>query len=113
MMAAQNRKLSELCADLPVYTMVKDKVPLGDTKPETVLAAARRRFPGARLDERDGLHLAWDEGWVHVRASNTEPILLTCAPRKGAIFLALQRFAGYNVYCGNWIRSGCMPAGTS
>ena len=84
MMAAQNRKLSELCADLPVYTMVKDKVPLGDTKPETVLAAARRRFPGARLDERDGLHLAWDEGWVHVRASNTEPILRIMAEARDA-----------------------------
>jgi len=84
MMAAQNRKLSELCADLPVYTMVKDKVPLGDTKPETVLAAARRRFPGARLDERDGLHLAWDEGWLHVRASNTEPILRIMAEARDA-----------------------------
>ncbi|HUU92616.1 MAG TPA: phosphoglucosamine mutase [Phycisphaerae bacterium] len=84
MMAAQNRKLSELCADLPVYTMVKDKVPLGDTDPETVLAAARRRFCGARLDERDGLHVVWDEGWLHVRASNTEPILRIMAEARDA-----------------------------
>ncbi len=75
MMATRNRRLSELCADLPVYTMVKDKVPLGDTDPETVFDAVRQRFPGARLDERDGLHLARDDGWIHIRPSNTEPVL--------------------------------------
>jgi len=75
MMATRNRRLSELCADLPVYTMVKDKVPLGDTDPETVFDAVRKRFAGARLDERDGLHVARDDGWIHIRPSNTEPVL--------------------------------------
>lgn len=74
-MALRDRTLSELCGELPVYTMVKDKVGLGDKRPEAVLEAARRRFADARLDERDGLHLAWADGWVHVRVSNTEPIL--------------------------------------
>ncbi|KPJ72645.1 MAG: hypothetical protein AMS14_07400, partial [Planctomycetes bacterium DG_20] len=84
MMAARSRLLSELCAELPVYTMVKDKVPLGGTEPETVFEAARRRFSDARLDERDGLYLAWDDGWLHVRASNTEPILRIIAEAREA-----------------------------
>ena len=75
MLAARGRTLSEVAAELPVYTMVKDKVLLGSLRPADVLAAARRAFDGARVDEQDGLHLAWDDGWLHVRASNTEPIL--------------------------------------
>jgi len=79
MMASRGRTLSELCGELPVYTMVKDKVPLAGRRPEEVLAAARRRFADAALDERDGLHFAWPDGWLHVRLSNTEPILRVIA----------------------------------
>ena len=92
MLAARRRPLSELAAELPVYTMVKDKAPrtAGDpatpgrsparpgdavASPATVFDAVRKRFPQARTDTRDGLYLAMKEGWVHVRASNTEPIL--------------------------------------
>jgi phosphomannomutase len=79
MMAVRGRALSELCGELPVYTMVKDKVALAGKRPEAVLEAARRRFADAALDERDGLHFAWPDGWLHVRLSNTEPILRVIA----------------------------------
>lgn len=79
MMATRGRTLSELCGELPVYTMVKDKVALAGRRPEEALAAARRRFADAALDERDGLHFAWPDGWLHVRLSNTEPILRVIA----------------------------------
>src|SRR2546421_13107377 len=36
---------------------------------------ARRRFPDARADTQDGLRLAWRDRWLHVRPSNTEPII--------------------------------------
>ena len=79
MMAVRGRTLSEVRAELPVYSMVKDKVPLGTAPPAEVLQAAQREFAGACVDQRDGLHLAWDDGWLHVRASNTEPILRVIA----------------------------------
>jgi len=79
MLAARGKTLSELAAELPVYSMIKDKVPLGGVDAARVLRAVRERFAGARADERDGLHLAMDEGWIHVRASNTEPILRAIA----------------------------------
>ena len=85
MLAARRRPLSELAAELPVYTMVKDKAPRTAGDPArpgdavaslaTVFDAVRKRFPQAQADTRDGLYLAMKEGWVHVRASNTEPIL--------------------------------------
>ena len=36
-------------------------------------------FPDARADHRDGLRLEWEDRWVHVRASNTEPIVRVIA----------------------------------
>jgi phosphomannomutase len=79
MLAARREPLSELAAELPVYTMVKDKAPLGRTDPATIFASVRRKFDDAEVDTRDGLHLSWDAGWVHIRASNTEPILRVMA----------------------------------
>ena len=36
-------------------------------------------WPDARADRRDGLRLEWEDRWVHVRASNTEPIVRVIA----------------------------------
>jgi phosphomannomutase len=36
-------------------------------------------FPDARVDRRDGLRLEWEDRWVHIRASNTEPIVRVIA----------------------------------
>jgi len=74
MMADRAASLGELSAELPVFCLVKDKVPLaGDA--EAAVEAVRERFPDADADRRDGLHLSWEAGWVHVRPSNTEPVL--------------------------------------
>ena len=75
MMATRGLRLSELSGELGVYTMVKDKVTLGHRPPAEVLQDVRRRFADARVDDRDGLYLAWPDGWLHVRVSNTEPIM--------------------------------------
>ena len=79
MLARRASQLSELAAELPVYKMVKDKVTLGKSAPAAVLEAVRKQFADARVDTRDGLYLAWDDGWLHVRASNTEPVLRVMA----------------------------------
>ncbi|PYO34738.1 MAG: hypothetical protein DMD74_09785, partial [Gemmatimonadetes bacterium] len=42
---------------------------------QDVYAVLKRRFPDATTDERDGLRLAWPDRWLHVRPSNTEPII--------------------------------------
>ena len=42
------------------------------------------RFPAAELDRSDGLKLLLPEGWIHVRASNTEPLLRVAAEARSA-----------------------------
>ena len=71
---ARGRRVSELVAAAPRYVIVKARVPRGPAL-EPVYAALRRRFADARVDTQDGLRLAWRGRWLHVRPSNTEPII--------------------------------------
>lgn len=78
-LATSGRSLSQLAADLPRYSMVKTKFGLEGKSLVGAIAALKARFPDAQLDERDGLRLSWSDSWLHVRASNTEPILRAIA----------------------------------
>lgn len=73
------RKLSELAAALPRYAMVKRKFDLAGKDLSAAIGRLRAKFADATLDERDGLRLAWPDRWLHLRASNTEPILRAIA----------------------------------
>jgi len=42
---------------------------------ERVYGELRRRFADAQVDVQDGLRLTWRDRWLHVRPSNTEPII--------------------------------------
>jgi phosphomannomutase len=73
------RKLSEHAAALPRYSMVKTKFDLAGKDLTASIAKLKTKFADAALDERDGLRLSWPDRWVHLRASNTEPILRAIA----------------------------------
>ena len=79
LLARDGRRMSELVAAAPRYAIVKAKVERGagsrEQRLERVYAELRRRFPDARADTQDGLRLAWWDRWLHVRPSNTEPII--------------------------------------
>jgi phosphomannomutase len=85
LMAASGLSLSRLVSSLPRYTMVKEQYPIrpaGDGVAQDVAVLWDRiasAFPEARADRRDGLRLDWDDRWVHIRASNTEPIVRVIA----------------------------------
>ncbi len=79
LLAATGKRLSELVADLPQYSIVKDRYTVEcDTLP-ALFAALRGRWPEARANDMDGLRLDWEDRWVHVRPSNTEPIVRVIA----------------------------------
>jgi phosphomannomutase len=76
LLAREGRRVSDLVAASPRYAIVKDKVPRGRAGGlGPVYAALRSRFADAAVDERDGLRLGWRDRWLHVRSSNTEPII--------------------------------------
>jgi phosphomannomutase len=74
LLARTGMRVSDLVAAAPRYAIVKAKVPRGPAL-ESVYAALRRRFADATQDNQDGLRLAWRDRWLHVRPSNTEPII--------------------------------------
>ncbi|ERP38732.1 phosphoglucosamine mutase [Chitinivibrio alkaliphilus] len=67
------------------YPLVKEKVAVSSrSEAEELLGAAERYFAqkGAKIDTQDGVKITYPDGWVHVRASNTEPILRCYAEGK-------------------------------
>ena len=74
-MAESRQPLSKLRAALPQYHIVKLKAPLGDIPPDEALAAMAARYAGERISTIDGVKVDFDDGWVHMRKSNTEPIV--------------------------------------
>ncbi|HKK70727.1 MAG TPA: phosphoglucosamine mutase [Candidatus Krumholzibacteria bacterium] len=62
---------------LPAASMVKDKLTLDETidHPEEWRRAAGTLGPNGQWDESDGIRYALRDRWVHLRRSNTEPVL--------------------------------------
>jgi phosphomannomutase len=84
LMAETGRKLSELVAELPAYHIVKDKYSASREQLVELFPALEKAWPDARANRLDGLRLDWADRWVHVRPSNTEPIVrvIAEAPRR-------------------------------
>jgi len=77
-MAESGETISALAGKIPSYVMLKTKMPCPAGAAEKVVALASDHFASreeARLDKSDGLRVDIPDGWVAVRASNTEPIM--------------------------------------
>jgi len=79
LMAEEQKPLSEIVASLPSYVIVKDKYQISRDRLPQANALLEKRWPGVRANKVDGLRLDWDDRWVHVRPSNTEPIVRVIA----------------------------------
>lgn len=69
--------LSQAVARLPVYSMQKTRIDaISFHHTSAILDAVQTELAqGALVNTDDGVHLAWSDRWLHVRASNTEPIM--------------------------------------
>ena len=83
LMASDGRPLSAIVDDLPRYAMVKRKQDLsqigGRDAIQPALDRVRDLHAGGRMNDVDGVRVDFDHGWVHLRASNTEPIIRVIA----------------------------------
>lgn len=83
LLATDGRPLSEIVDGLPRFAMVKRKLDLGEiggrAAIEPALDRMRAHFEGQPVNDADGVRVDLAEGWVHLRASNTEPIIRVIA----------------------------------
>ena len=63
---------------------MKNKIQCERDRVGDACAALKAAYPDATAMDGDGLRLDWDDRWVQVRASNTEPILRVIAEAKGS-----------------------------
>ncbi|MDO5576600.1 MAG: hypothetical protein Q4F84_05930, partial [Fibrobacter sp.] len=80
--ASSGKKLSQLASMWPVYSIVKDKIPCEGKNPSEIIAKLNTVFASENKNNLDGLKIIRDYGWVHLRASNTEPIIRCYAEAK-------------------------------
>lgn len=74
---------SELKASLPQYEIVKNKIELGTLQPDSILQKLHEHYSKTeKINFDDGLKIDFAESWVHLRKSNTEPIIRIIAEAK-------------------------------
>jgi len=75
-LAKQNKKVSELRASYPQYFIAKQKVELTpNIDVDAILRAVKDKYSQYEVTDIDGVKIDFPEKWVHLRKSNTEPII--------------------------------------
>ena len=75
LMAETGKTISQLVDEIGGYYMSKDKFSADRNQARQILESAKKVFAGAKLDTTDGCRFDFDDGWVHLRVSNTEPVM--------------------------------------
>lgn len=77
LLAERKISVSEYRSTLPHYEMSKQRIELGDLgmNADDVLEKIFHQFESDHPNRVDGVKIDFDEGWVHFRKSNTEPIV--------------------------------------
>lgn len=82
-LAKKQCKVSELRATYPNYFASKNKIELTpDIDVDAVLAAMKEKYSNEKVTDIDGVKIDFPEKWVHLRKSNTEPIIRIYAEAK-------------------------------
>jgi phosphomannomutase len=74
-LARDSRPLSERVAELPPLVMIKRALHLRLIDPPATAESLGEAFPDAERNVLDGEKYVWEDAWVQVRASGTEPIV--------------------------------------
>jgi phosphomannomutase len=75
-LAQENKPVSEIRKSLPEYFMVKDRIDLSaglDVK--NLLLKIKEEYKAEKITDIDGIKIDWTDSWIHLRTSNTEPII--------------------------------------
>ena len=76
LLAKEGKKVSELKAGYPRYAIAKNKIELTpDIDVNAILEAVKVKFSNEKITDIDGVKIDFPDSWVHLRKSNTEPII--------------------------------------
>jgi len=75
LMARTGKSINGLVQEIGGYSMHKDKFAADSRQAERIMKRAAERFADATLNTADGLRLDFPDGWIHLRTSNTEPVM--------------------------------------
>lgn len=78
-MATREKTISQLVAEIPKYQIHKTRITLDRDRVPELMDALQSHFSEAKVNRMDGLRLDWDDRWLLVRPSNTEPIVRAIA----------------------------------
>lgn len=76
LLAKSGKKVSELKAGYPPYSIAKNKIELTpDINVDAILEAMKKKYASENITDIDGVKIDFEDCWVHLRKSNTEPII--------------------------------------
>ena len=76
LMARSGKSVSGIKASLPAYAIAKNKIQLTpDIDVDAILEAVKEKYSGEKITDIDGVKIDFPTSWVHLRKSNTEPII--------------------------------------
>ncbi|MBR5972553.1 MAG: phosphoglucosamine mutase [Paludibacteraceae bacterium] len=76
LMAEEKCKVSDLRKRYPEYYISKNKIQLTpSTDVDAILRAMKDKYKNERVNDIDGVKIDFADSWVHLRKSNTEPII--------------------------------------
>ncbi|MDE7473366.1 MAG: phosphoglucosamine mutase, partial [Muribaculaceae bacterium] len=76
LLAKSGKKVSELKKGYPAYSISKNKIELTpDIDVDALLVTVKEKFAGEQITDIDGVKIDFEDSWVHLRKSNTEPII--------------------------------------
>ncbi|MFN4256701.1 MAG: phosphoglucosamine mutase [Saprospiraceae bacterium] len=76
LLANSGKSISALRRTYPEYKMAKTKIDrTPDINLDKIFAALKEKYKNEQINTEDGLKIDFESGWVHLRPSNTEPII--------------------------------------
>lgn len=76
LLAKKGKKVSELKKEYPAYAIAKNKIELTPSiNVDAILEAVKKKFANEKITDIDGVKIDFADSWVHLRKSNTEPII--------------------------------------
>ena len=82
LMAKENKTIKKIIEEIPKYEIVKEKLEIAKIDENSFLKNIKLKYPKSKITSIDGIKIDLENGWLHVRSSNTEPIVRIIAEAK-------------------------------